>query len=123
MKSLDEHADKLIKEVFSSEPPIEDWMKSDNESHNKYISSPEFEQLKKDKDWKQIKEDTFFWIGDQCDDVMVDEFEDEREAWIKENPDEDEYEFEYSQDAYLFKEELMEILLHKLYGVPLGWDE
>ena len=54
---------------------------------------------------------------------MVDEFEDEREAWIKENPDEDEDDFEYSQDAYLFKAELMEILLHKLYGVPLGWDE
>lgn len=120
---MNEHADKLIKEVFSPESPIEDWMKNDNEEHNKYISSPEFEQLKKDKDWGQIKEDTYYWIGDQCDDVMVDQYEDEREAWVKENPDEDEDDFEYSQDAYLFKEGLMEILLHKLYGVPLDWNQ
>jgi len=53
MKTLDEHADKLIKEVFLSD-----------EKHIKYLSSPEFEQRKKDKDWEQLKEDTWDWIVD-----------------------------------------------------------
>ena len=98
-------------------------MKHSNKEHNKYLSSPEFEQRKKDKDYYQLKEDTFEWIGDESDSVMVDEYKDEREAWIKENPDEDEYDYdyEYSQDAYGYKEELMEILLHKLYGVTPDW--
>ena len=111
MKTLDEHADKLIKEVFLSD-----------EKHIKYLSSPEFEQRKKDKDWEQLKEDTWDWIVDESDSVMVDEYEDEREAWVLKYPDEDEDDYEYSQDAFGFREELMEILLHKLYGVPLDWN-
>jgi len=54
---------------------------------------------------------------------MVDEYEDEREAWVLKYPDEDEDDYEYSQDAFGFREELMEILLHKLYGVPLDWNQ
>ena len=121
MKTLDENADWLIKEIFSSEPPTERWMKRSNEEHNKYLSSPEFEQRKKDKDYYQLKDDTFEWIGDESDSVMVDEYKDELEAWLKENPDKDEYAYEYSQDAYEYKEKLMEILLHKLYGVTSDW--
>ena len=109
---MDEHADKLIKEVFSSD-----------EKYIKYLSSPEFEQRKKDKDWEQLKEDTWDWIVDESDSVMVDEYEDEREAWVLKYPDEDEDDYEYSQDAFGFREELIEILLHKLYGVPLNLQE
>ena len=112
MKTLDEHADKLIKEVFLSD-----------EKYIKYLSSPEFEQRKKDKDWEQLKEDIWDWIVDESDSVMVDEYEDEREAWVLKYPDEDEDDYEYSQDAFGFREELMEILLHKLYGVPLDWNQ
>ena len=122
MKTLDEHADWLIKEIFSLEPATTNSsMLKSHELHIKYLSSPEFEQSKKDKDYYQLKDDTFEWIGDEADSVMVDVYEDEREAWIKENPDEDEYDYEYSQDAYGYKDELMEILLHKLYGVTPDW--
>ena len=123
MKTIDEHADWLIKEIFSSEPPTEEAYKRSNEKHNKYLSSPEFEQRKKDKDYYQLKEDTWDWIVDESDSVMVDEYEDEFEAWVKENPDEDENYFEYSQDAYGIREELMGILLQKLYGVTPDWNQ
>ena len=43
--------------------------------------------------------------------------------WLKENPDEDENTFEYSQDAYEYKDELMDILLQKLYGVTPDWNQ
>jgi len=66
-------------------------MQESHEKHIKYVSSPEFEQSKKDKDYHQLKDDTWDWIGDETDDVMVDEYKDELEAWLKENPDEDEY--------------------------------
>jgi hypothetical protein len=124
MKTLDEHADWLIKEIFSLEPATTSptQLKS-HELHIKYLSSPEFEQTKKDKDYYQLKDDTFLWIGDESDTVMMDEYEDELEAWLKENPDEDENAFEYSQDAYEYKEELMDILLQKLYGVTPDWNQ
>tara|TARA_B110000285_G_C14816279_1_gene464341 strand:- start:235 stop:609 length:375 start_codon:yes stop_codon:yes gene_type:complete len=124
MKTLDEHADWLIKEIFSLEPATTNSsMLKSHELHIKYLSSPEFEQSKKNKDYDQLRDDTFHWIGDECDSVMVDVYDDEREAWLKENPDEDEYAYEYSQDAYEYKDELMGILLHKLYGATPDWDD
>ena len=121
MKTPTEHAEELIEFYFSSEPPTNEYCIPIWEKHHQYVSSPEFEQSKKDEDWMKICNAASFWIDDLCDEVMVEEYEDERQAWIKENPDEDEYDYEYSQEAYRLKEDIARILNHKMYGVPVDF--